>query len=124
MGHPKGSLGVSTTKVRRSRKDRKWDYDPMMRVKACGNCLLWSKRLKRCKLKEDLFVLDANGMCIPYKPIPEEAHLRTARRNKQAQQEKAARHCIGCNDLKDGWCNLFGRWASNARANCSKVILK
>lgn len=92
--------------------------------KNCTNCMNYSKRFARCKLKQELISKNHKGECIKHDLIPENVLKKRSLQDKNKKKEAKAKKCIHCDMVKEGWCNRKKQWAALINDNCNYTFLR
>lgn len=92
-----------------------------MLFKQCEYCINYSKRYKRCKLKEENITSFKKGKCQQFSKIPESILAKNRRQDKLKRKIKDAKNCIGCLHNQEGWCAQYKVFAFHARNSCLQI---
>lgn len=87
----------------------------------CKNCLNYSKRLEKCKLKSDRITTNNQGKCIQFSKITNDILSKRKKQEKEVAKKKDAKYCIDCSKNQGGFCSLYNRWAFNVREICKET---
>lgn len=91
-----------------------------MRFNTCKECLNFTKRLQRCKLKSELITTN-KGRCAKFSPYSDELKRKIRNQDKNVKKTKDAKTCIGCQHNENGFCKKHKRFASFARKECKSL---
>lgn len=84
----------------------------------------YSKRYKRCKLKEEFLTSTNKRRCQQFDQIPKSIQDRKKKQDKATMKKKDAKYCIGCLKNQEGFCLTHQRWAFNVRGICKEMKTK